>query len=281
MEHGAQTFWKDVKFTPDTTDPAGKRGRWSGWFHQNDVDVSKLKDGIIRAQIEGQWQDLKVVELPQDFCDWNFGRRREQLAAIKRMMAAPEGAEIQRPEVAGPHNAMVASHGAKRKDSDYSINNAVKGTGWLPKPDRIAGMIDLLHRTWNDSMEQKLVRLESLYTKETGIFDRTKQASLELYSTPGFETHSFLNQMTDPGVAVVFLDLPKSYELRCVAQMLHPDDPGLSAYEKQVVEYINLVHDYFHGRAPRKAIGVIYHVVQVFDNSPGMMKGKRVVPALP
>jgi hypothetical protein len=245
------------------------------------VDVSKLKDGIIRAQIEGQWQDLKVVELPQDFCDWNFGRRREQLAAIKRMMAAPEGAEIQRPEVAGPHNAMVASHGAKRKDSDYSINNAVKGTGWLPKPDRIAGMIDLLHRTWNDSMEQKLVRLESLYTKETGIFDRTKQASLELYSTPGFETHSFLNQMTDPGVAVVFLDLPKSYELRCVAQMLHPDDPGLSAYEKQVVEYINLVHDYFHGRAPRKAIGVIYHVVQVFDNSPGMMKGKRVVPALP
>ena len=47
------------------------------------------------------------------------------------------------------------------------------------------------------------------------------------------------------------------------------------------MEYINLVHDYFHGQAPRKSIGVIYHVVQVFDNSPGKMRGQRVVPLLP
>jgi hypothetical protein len=87
--------------------------------------------------------------------------------------------------------------------------------------------------------------------------------------------------MVDPGVAMVYLDLPKSYELRCVAQMLHPDDPGLTEYEKNVVEYINLVHDYFHGRMPRKSIGVIYYVVQVFDNSPGRMRGVRIVPQLP
>ena len=283
LEHGTVSYWNDVKFTPDTTDPAGKRGRWSGWFHQDAVDASKLAEGIIRAKIDGQWQELKVVSLPDGFCEWNFGKRREQLGGLKKLMAAPKGEmpPMVRPEISGPHNAMVASHGTKRKDSDFDINNAVKGTGWLPKPEKLQEMISLLTQTWDDPMEKKLVLLESLYTKETGIYDKTKQASLELYSQPNFETHTFLNQMVDPGVAVVYLDLPKSYELRCVAQMLHPDDPGLSEYEKRVVEWINLVHDYFHGKAPRKSIGVIYHVVQVFDNSPGKMRGQRVVPELP
>ena len=247
------------------------------------MDASKLKDGIVRGKIDGQWQDLKVVSLPDDFCKWNFEKRQQQLQFIAKMMAMPEGAmsAMMQPEISGPHNAMVASHGMKRKDSDFDINNAVKGTGWLPTPEKLPEMPALLKSTWNDSMEKKLALLESLYTKATDVFDRTKAASLELYSQPNFETHSFLNQMVDPGVAVVYLDLPKSYELRCVAQMLHPDDPGLSEYEKQVVDYINLVHDYFHGQAPRKSIGVIYHVVQVFDNSPGRMRGQRVVPLLP
>jgi len=283
LEHGTTQFWHDLKFTPDTTDPSGKRGSWSGWFHQDVVDVSKLKDGIIRGKIDGQWLDLKVVSLPEDFCTWNFGKRVEQLATIKKMMSMPEGAMggMMKPEISGPHNAMVASHGMKRKDSEFDINNAVKGTGWLPKPEKLPEMIALLKQTWNDSMDKKLALLDSLYTKATDVFDRTKQSSLELYSQPNFETHSFLNQMVDPGVAVVFLDLPKSYELRCVAQMLDPKDPGLSEYDRQVVEYINLVHDYFHGQSPRRSIGVIYHVVQVFDNSPGRMRGQRVVPLLP
>lgn len=283
LEHGTMQFWHDVKFTPDTTDPTGKRGTWSGWFHQDVVDASKLKDGIIRGKIDGQWLDLKVVSLPEDFCKWNFGKRQEQLVMLKKMMAAPEGSmgAMMQPEISGPHNAMVASHGMKRKDSEFDINNAVKGTGWLPRPEKLPEMLALLKSTWNDSMDKKLDLLDSLYTKATDVFDRTKQASLELYSQPNFETHTFLNQMTDPGVSVVYLDLPKSYELRCVAQMLDPNDPGLSDYERQAVEYINLVHDYFHGESPRKSIGVIYHVVQVFDNSPGRMRGQRVVPPLP
>ena len=272
LEHGSIAFWKDVKFTPDTTDPSGKRGKWSGWFHQDNIDVSKLKEGTIRAKIDGQWQEMKVVNLPEDFLKWNFEFRLADLGKIRNG---------EMPSVSGPHDGMVASHGMKRKDSEFDINNAVKGVGWLPKPEKLPEMIAMLKRTWNDSMEQKLATLESLYNHGSEMLDLTKQASLELYATPGFETHTFLNQMVDPGVAIVFLDLPKSYELRCVAQMLHPDDPGLSEYEKQVVEYINLIHDYFHGQAPRKSIAVIYHVVQVFDNSPGMMKGKRVVPLLP
>ena len=44
--------------------PTGKRGKWSGWFHQDVVDASKLNEGIIRGKIDGQWMDLKVVSLP-------------------------------------------------------------------------------------------------------------------------------------------------------------------------------------------------------------------------
>lgn len=276
-EHGPANFWKDVKFIPDPTDTTGKRGSWQGWFHQDNIDLSRLENGIIRARVEGKWQEFNIVSVPEGFIKWNFSRRLAQLNKIRELMKN-EGGEM--PEIAGPHNGIVASHGMKRNDSYFSINNAVKGMGWLPKKEKLTEVIALLTRTWNDSMKRKLTILESLYQQGTVLFDLTKQTSLELYSTPGFETHTFLNQMTDPGVAVVFLDLPKSYELRAIVQMLHPEDPSLTEYEKQAVEYVNLIHDYFHGAAPRKSIAVLYHIVQVFDNSPGSWRGQRVAPPL-
>jgi|UniRef100_A0A7V3V069 hypothetical protein len=275
-EHSEQSFWQDVRFVPDPNDSTGKRGVWQGWFHQDNVDVSKIDQGIIRAKVEGRWQEFQVVELPADFLKWNFDRRLSQLARMKEMMKDQRG---EMPEIAGPHNGIVASHGLKRRDAYFTINNAVKGMGWLPKPEKLPKVIALLKSTWNDSVGRKLEVLESLYQHGAEIFDITKQTSLELYSRPNFETHTFLNQMADPGVAIVFLDLPKSYELRAIAQMLHPDDPKLTEYERQVVDYINLVHDYFHGASPWKSIAVIYHIVQVFDNSPGKWRGQRVVPA--
>lgn len=276
-EHGPANFWKDVKFIPDPTDTTGKRGNWQGWFHQNNIDASRLENGIIRARVEGKWQEFNLVSVPEGFVKWNFSRRLAQLNKIRELMKNESGAM---PEIAGPHNGIVASHGMKRNDSYFSINNAVKGMGWLPKKEKFTEVLTLLERTRNDSLERKLTILESLYNNGAEIFDLTKQTSLELYSTPGFETHTFLNQMTDPGVAIVFLDLPKSYELRAIVQMLHPEGPNLTEYEKQVVEYVNLVHDYFHGASPRKSIAVLYHIVQVFDNSPGRWRGQRVAPPL-
>jgi hypothetical protein len=277
LEHGDKNYWHDVKFVPDTTDPQGERGRWAGWFHQDAVDASKAEQGIIRARVDGKWQELKTVDVPEAFLAWNFKSRLEQLAGYKKMMAG----EMYTPALSGPHDGIVASHGVKRNDSYFDINNAVKGVGWLPKREKLAEVTALIKSTWDAPMPAKLAVLESLYQNGAEIFDPRVQTSLELYARPNYETHTFLNQMEDPGVAVVFLDLPESYELRCVAQMMHPDDPALTDYEKQVVEYINLVHDYFHGRMPWKSIGVIYHVVQVFDNSPPNGRGQRVEPPLP
>ncbi|MEO0071117.1 MAG: hypothetical protein ABIK39_03410 [candidate division WOR-3 bacterium] len=268
-------FWQEVKFIPDPSDTSGKKGIYKGWFHQDNIDITKLNSGQIRAKVEGEWRQFQLVELPEDFLTWNFSRRLAQLQRIRKIITEKIR---EMPEIAGPHNGIVASHGLKRNDADFSINNAVKGMGWLPKSERLDEITHLLQQTWNEPVERKLNVLESLYENGREVFDLTKQTSLELYSNPGFETHTFLNQMTDPGVAIVFLDLPKSYELRAIAQMLHPDDPNLTDYEKKVVEYVNLVHDYFHGSSPKRSIAVIYHIIQVFDNSPGIGRGQRVVP---
>lgn len=274
-EQGDMGYWQNPTFIPDTTDKEGKKGRWSGYFVQENVDGTKLSQGIIRARVDGKWQEYKVVTLPDGFLDWNFKSRLKQLAEYRELVTSKV---MRMPTLSGPHNGIVASHGAKRRDSYFTVNNAVKGMGWLPRQEKLTEVAELLKRTWDSPLPVKLAILESLYQHGKENFDLTKQTSLELYARPDFETHTFLNQMTDPGVAIVFLDLPTSYELRCIAQMLHPENPNLTDNERQIVEYVNLVHDYFHGRAPRQATAVVYQVVQVFDNSPPRGAGRRVAP---
>ncbi len=259
LEHAIVNYW--VK-TDDIKD---------SYFHQTNIDLKDYNKGIIKAEVDGKWQDFTIRELPDSFVDWSIKRRLETMERVKKN---------QMPELAGAHNGMVASHGLGRLDSKFTINCAVKGMGFIPKPEKLEEIINLLKSTFNDSIDRKVAILESLYNNGKKIYDPTKQVSLELYSTPNFETHSFLNQMTDPGVSIVFLDFP-SYELRCITQLLHPKDPKLTKYEKNVVEYINRIHDYFHGQAPRQSIAVIYHVIEVFNNTPGRARGKRVVPSVP
>lgn len=258
LVHADVHYWKVVG--NDTT------------FHQTSIDMTRYDKGIIRAKVDGKWQDFPVRELPRAFLEWSFAGRHNYIQILRDTNAMPP--------LAGPHNGMVASHGLGRKDSKLTINNAVKGMGFLPTKEKLPEMLRLLKTTWNDPMSRKLDILDSLYTSCQDNYDKTMLVSLELYSKPSFETHSFLNEMTDPGVSIVFLDMP-SFEVRAIAQLLHPKDPQLSDYEKQVVDWINTVHDYFHGEMPWRSIAVVYHVTEVFDNSPGMMKGIRIVPSMP
>ncbi len=259
LEHAKVNYW--LKSADGKT----------SYCHQTNIDLKNYAKGIIKAKVDGKWQEFIIRELPDKFIEWSIKKR---LATVERIR------KNEMPELAGAHNGMVASHGMRRLDSKFTINCAVKGMGFLPKSEKLEELLNLLAATKDSSVERKITILESLYNNGKDIFDRTKQVSLELYATPEFETHTFLNQMTDPGVSIVFLDFP-SYELRCIAQLLHPNDPKLSKYEQKVVEYINAIHDYFHGAAPRKSIGVIYHVIEVFDNTPSKARGRRVVPTMP
>lgn len=239
------------------------------YCRQESVDAKRIAQGLIRARIAGRWQEYRVQELPQSFVDWNLKARLRDLEEMRKGRM---------PNFAGPHSGMVASHGQRRFDGDFDINNAVKGMGWLPRASDLPGLLQELEASADSSDDYKLAWLTRLYTERAGVLDRTKQASLELYATPEYATHTFLNLMADPGVSIVFLDMV-SYEVRAIAQMLDPNDPGLSPEERQIVDYVNAIHDYFHGASPRRSIVTIYHVIEVFDNSPGRGRGRRVVPS--
>jgi len=251
LEHGDVNFWKD------------------GTFHQASVKTSGDGSGTVHVLVDGKWQEFTPVELPESFLKWNFGARIEMIEGIK--------SGVMPTSMAGPHNAAVATYGTVRHDSHMKINNAVKGTGFLPRPDKIKGVIAHLKETIDSPMPEKLDVLLEYYNSGAEIFDITKQVSLELYSRPEFETGSFLNQMQNPECSLVFMDIP-SFELKCVAHLLHPKDPELTDYEKDVVEYVNLIHSYFHGEFSTTFIAVIYNVIEVYDNSPSSM-GIRLIPS--
>jgi hypothetical protein len=172
----------------------------------------------------------------------------------------------------------MATYAARRRDSLLVVNNAFKGIGMCPTRDRVKDLIQHMRDTAQDPMPDKLATLTSLYS-DAGNFDHTRLITLELYATPNFETHTFLNLMENPATSLVYLD-SMSYEVRGIAELVHPENSDAPEYSRDLVTYTNLAHSYFHGEFPRLFPGIIVHVVEVFDNSPGSGLGVRVAPAL-
>ncbi len=255
----------------------GSVEHWTdGLFTQGNIDLSGEAAGIVRARVAGSWTDYPRTPLPEVFMEWNLRSRLEMLESIASLMRGEGGAG---PSLAGPHNAAMATVAGSRRDSMLTINNAFKGIGMCPSRERVKDLIEHMRNTADAPMPQKLAHLVSLY-QDGSAFDTTRLITLELYSTPDFETHTFLNILEDPSTSLVFLD-STSFEVRGVAELVHPADEAAPEYSRDLVTYTNLAHSYFHGDFPRLFPGIIVHVVEVFDNSPGTGLGVRVAPALP
>lgn len=245
---------------------------WNGsGFLQDCVDASQEASGLIRARVDGAWRDYDTANLPDSFLDWNLQARQDVLDRIMAMVTGQGGAP---PSLAGPHNAAMATTGARRNDSILTINNAFKGMGLCPNRDIIADRIQQMRDTMESSMEEKVQFLKDLYS-DRGNFDTTKLVSLELYSTPTFETHTFINLMHNPVTSLVFLD-SKSYEVRGVGQLVDHAGGESADYASRIVEYTNIAHSYFHGEFPRMFPGILVHVLETFDNTPGTGRGVLV-----
>lgn len=266
-----------------TTDPTGHRdpGDWwhpDGYVVHHTVDTSNLEDGRIRAFVSGSWQVFEVLDLPDRFVHWSF---RERLVRLQRL--AQSG--FQRRDLAGPHNACVATVGGPTRDSAVSLNTAYKGLGFAPKADRLAETIELLARKGREAeasaggiqahaLLAKTRVLADLYL-EPSRFDRTKQVSLELFATPDHPTHTFLNMMANPVASASFLDFP-TFEIRAIPRFLHPKNPDLTEHERLLAQWTNAVHDFVHG-GPGDRMACVYHVFEVFDDSPhDEAKGRRI-----
>lgn len=253
MEQSLDELWSDESFLQDC------------------VDASAEADGLIRARVDGVWGDYNPVSLPDEFLDWNLEAR---IAVLDNIMAMVTGQGGAAPSLAGPHNAAMATRGARRNDSILTINNAFKGMGLCPRRDIIAGKIEHMRNTIHSPMEEKIDFLKEMYSDRSN-FDTTKLISLELYSTPSFETHTFINLMHEPVASLVFLDT-KSYEVRGIGQLVDFDHSDSESYTARTVEYTNIAHSYFHGEFPRMFPGILVHVLETFDNTPGTGRGVLV-----
>jgi hypothetical protein len=230
----------------------------------------------IEAKIEGQWQSYRLVDFPPAFWDWNKKGRTNYISIFREILEKGKH-NSRKAQLSGPHNAVVASHGACRKDTRFGINAAIKGMGFLPKEERLGEMIAILKKSMDYPLAQKLDILEDLYINAEDYFAHDRLASLELYSEPGFETQSFLNQMQNPSCSLVWMDIP-TFKIKSIVSLLDPRNPGLSDYEKQGSSYINLIHSYFHGNFPKDYIAAIYFNVEIYDSSPGKLeaRGQRI-----
>jgi len=252
--------------------------RPGGWFVHERVDASAVERGSLRARIEGAWRDLPVRELPERFLSWSLEGRLSKLDKLAERGFDPQ-------DLDGPHNACVASWGGPRRDSFTSLNTAYKGVGFAPRPERLgealAELEELSERLQRAGMGSALKmahamrHLGSLY-RDSALWDRRRQVSLELFSSRDHATHSFANMLANPVVCLSFLSFP-SFEIRAVPQLLHPADPQRSELERQLCAWTNAVHDLVHGGGgPR--ITCIYHVVELYDDSPGSeARGKRLL----
>ena len=246
---------------------------WRGDYcvHEN-VDASQFDSGIVRARLGGEWQSFYGRRLTQEFVDWNFAARMQYLTGGMGPMCLD-----------GPHSGCLATCGANRGDSVFSLNAAYKGFGFYPVESRFDEFQQILHDNWTASSSTKIGILRGFYEDQT-MWDFRVLSSLELYTTPTFETHSFLNQMANPMATICWLAIPGSYEVRAIPRLLHPLDPDLADVDRKRIMWVNSMHDFYHGGDypdPPWYIACVYYVVEVFDNSPypGLM-GVRTAPPL-
>ena len=252
LEHSKKDFWKDKKFI------------------QNSLDMSGYKNGMIKAKIDGDWKEFKIRKASDEFIKWNIEKRLKFLEDIKKGVMG----------WGGPHQGAVATYGLGRLDSRFTVNNAIKGIGLAPKDENLDEAIKRLKDTFEKPMLEKMDILKSLYEKDADYFDWRKQTSLELYSTPTFETHTFLNAMDNPVATVVYLDIP-SFEIRTIARVVHPEDKSALPSEKKLLEFVNLAHEYMHGKFSRIFPLLLFYIIEEFDNTPGSKLGIRTVPERP
>jgi len=233
--------------------------------------------GSIEAFVDGNWSSYSLVDFPGAFWEWNKDRRSEYISIFREMLnEGSPGSRI--PNLAGPHNAMVATNASPRDDTRFALNNAIKGMGFLPKAELMDDMINTLRSNMDGSTARRLDILQEFYDNAEELFAADRLGSLELYSEPQHESQTFINQMLNPACALVWLDIP-TFKIKSIVRLLDPQDPNLTDYERSVTQYVNLIHSFFHGKFPKDFITSMYFNVEVYDSSPGQSggKGKRII----
>ena len=295
-------YWK--------TDKDGNR-----YFVQDNLITRNVDDGHILAKYDGWWKAFPVREFDDEFHDWWIAEKNwyyQQLIdffeGTTDEMGVPNG---------GHHHPMLATDArmlCDRGDSEFHLNNTPKGLTIIPKAeniDYIAERVQAIYDDPNADMPVDLFKLRQELYADKSLWDKTKFATLELYSgrpidadDPGNvggyygieETHTFQNIMENPMSTLTYMSLfntdgtqdyfggssgdTPTFEFRGFSWLISYYNPNLTEYEKAITNYINQAHCGDHGGSCVIATNV-FVISEEFNNSPGYdpyARGKRVVP---
>ncbi len=273
---GGWNFWK---VNPDTGEE---------YFQQKVVNTKNVNENnIIWAKVDGWWQKFQIAEYDQDFLDWYVEDTIDWFDRIFNDRPIANGAHHT------PGIATYSRRGIGRGDSVFHLNNAFKSVTILPKVENLDEYISVYEQKLFDntgpySLDWKLDRL-----RDKDYWDRRLLGATDLYSDKnnvmesfGFkESHYLLNTMVNPVANILYLDswtsdAAPTWEMRGIVKNTHWNDPDADELYQKYRKAVLLPHMLQHG-GDDKFIGVVFHLVEQFDNkdsitSPG--RGQRIVP---
>jgi len=240
---------------------------------QSTVYDGEVKQGYIWARIDGWWKRFQIRNLEETYWNWHFS---EMLKSFEQQLNPPYVYCA-----GGPHSPSVATYGNRkgRGDSDFHINNKIIGLSAVPTQENIKKTNDAMLKMIDEAKEYKtkVAWLKNIH--EQDIWRKELQPGIEYFTTPEFETHTFLNLMENPAATLCFqgrYDIFTSFEIRCIAQMVDPRNPAITEDLREIAKYPAILHGFYHDNVP-EVPAVLYWPVEEYDNSAKDKPGQRLV----
>ena len=276
---GGANFWK--------TNPENG----AEYCRQTVVNTKFVNDGsnLIWAKVDGFWQKHTLSEYNEEFLDWFVDDTFAWYDRIFSGQPIPNG---------GHHTPGIATYsrrGIGRGDSRFHLNNAFKSVALVPKLEYLDDYLAIYKEAIDTgggpySLDWKKERL-----RDKNYWDRRLLVTTDLYSGQdsviekfGFkESHFLTNTMVNPVANILYLDTWTSsaaptWEFRGIMKNTHWNDPVEDELYQKYRKAVLYPHMLQHG-GDDHFIGVVFHIVEQFDNkdsdsSPG--RGQRIAPPI-
>lgn len=283
-------------------------GTVNEYFRQKVVNTKLVNtDNIIWAKVDGWWQQYEIAGFNEEFLHWFVDDTFKWYEYIFDRGETPPNGGHHTPGIATCSNRRTG-----RGDSRFHLNNAFKSVTIAPKVENLDYYLGVYQQAldykaglttdpgeysldWKkallrnyDFWDRRVLISTDLYSGQ-GVTADTSTGEVNVEQTFGFkESHYLLNTMANPVANLLYLDsftsdAAPTWEMRAIAVNTHwnnPDDDEQTLLYQKYRKAVMYPHMLQHGQTDHH-IGVVFHVIEQFDNRdsnqpPG--RGVRVVP---